>query len=327
MLDRRTALALTISSLLAPLSKTSFAQGADKYPARLVTLVHQYTAGGTTDLVARLIGEGLQKKWGQPFIVNGLSGGGGIVGGAHVANAKPDGYTLLLTISVMSILPAMNKKLPFDVERSFAPVAKIASLPFVIITSKASGITSLEQLIARAKENPDKITCGSVGIGSPHHLAIELFNQTAGITLRHVPYKGAAGVITDLLGGFIDMTFIGIPGVAGLIDSGSVTPIALTGSERSPMLPKTPTVVESGYPHYTQETWYGLVAPAGTPGDVIDKLYRGITEVLELPENQKRMDEIGLKIAIEPPAIFGKRLHDEIVSWRKLVTDRQLELN
>ena len=327
MLDRRKTLTLILAAASGPAVRTSFAHAADDYPSRPVTLVHQYTPGGTTDIVARLVADGLQKKWGQPFLVNSQPGGGGIVGAAHVANAKPDGYTLLLTISVMSILPAIYKKLPFDVERSFTPVGQIATLPFVIITSKASSITTIEQLVSRAKQNPGKITCGSVGIGSPHHLALELFNQTAGITLRHIPYKGAAGIMTDLLGGYVDMTFIGIPSVAGLIEAGSVNAVAVTGAGRSPMLSKTPTVVESGYPQYVQETWYGIMAPAGIPIAIVDKLYSGITEVVAQPESQKQIIESGMNVASEPPEVFGKRLHDETVLWKKLVSDRQIEVN
>ena len=277
--------------------------------------------------MARILADGLDVKWGQRVLVDSRPGGGGIVGAANVASAAPDGYTMLLTISLMSILPAINKRLPFDVERSFTPIGRVSSLPFALLTSRASGITTVEQLVARAKQNPNKLTCGSPGIGTPHHLAMEIFNKTAGITLRHVPYKGAAGVMADVTSGTIDMTFLGIAGTSGFIESGSVIPVAVTGAERTPLLPKTPTVVESGYPQYVQETWYGLLGPAGLPPDVVERIYSDVSQVLKQPDSKKRMDVNGLEIALEPSDAFKRRIHDEIAFYKELVVERKIEVN
>lgn len=327
MLDRRDALTFLIGSAAACATRASFAQGTDTFPTRPVTLVHQYTPGGTTDIVARILADGLDAKWGQRVLVDSRPGGGGIVGAANVASAAPDGYTMLLTISLMSILPAINKRLPFDVERSFTPIGRVASLPFAILMSKESGITTVEQLVNRAKQNPDKLTCGSPGIGTPHHLALEVFDKTAGIKLRHVPYKGAAGIMTDLTAGRIDMTFLGVAGTSGFIEAGSAIPIAVTSAERTPLLPKTPTIVESGYPQYVQETWYGLLGPAGVPAETVERIYRDVSEVLKQPGSKKRMDVHGLDIAPEPSDVFKKRIHDEIAFYKELVVERRIEVN
>lgn len=315
MINRRNVLALlTTAAAVAP----SLGFAADAYPTGPVTLVHQYTPGGTTDIVARLVGDDLKDIWGEPVVIDSRPGGGGIIGAEAVASAKPDGQKILLTITALSILPAMHKSLPFDVEEGFTPVAQLVTLPFAILTSKKSNITTIQQLVDYAKEHPDTLNCASVGIGSPHHLALEAFQNATGITIRHVPYKGAAGIMTDLTTGVIDMTFLGLGSTTSFIEADKVNAVGMTGPERSPLLPDVPTVAESGYPDYVEETWYGILGPAGMSDDIVKTIFDGVTQVLAEPESVEKLSQHGMRVAIKSPEEFKAQIHEEVAFYKDL---------
>lgn len=327
MLNRRGFIALLTAPLVGSQAERAFGQVvARSYPTRQIRIIHQYTPGGGTDFVARMVASGLQSRWGQPVIVEARPGAGGVVGTQAVIQSPPDGYTLLLSVNTLTIMPALSKKLPFDVQKDLAPIANLATVPFVLIASRASGIDSIADLIAKARANPGGLNFASVGVGSPHHLAMELFASRLGITITHIPYKGAAGVMNDMVAGHIPLTFGAMPSTLSFARAGMVKVLATTGLQRSPLMPDVPTIAESGVPGYEADAWYGLLAPAGTPADIIQAVSTSSTEIIHTDDNQKILLAQGIVPApVITPDQFAAQIAKEIKNWGTLTAQRNIK--
>jgi tripartite-type tricarboxylate transporter receptor subunit TctC len=296
------------------------------YPSRVVRIIHQYTAGGGNDYIARVVANGLSQRWSQSVIVEPRPGGGGIIGADAVAKASPDGYTLLLSANPLSILPAMGKPLPFEVPASFSPIMVVATGPFVMVASNDAPFKTITELIAAAKARPGQIPYASVGVGSPHHMLMELFKAKVGIDLVHVPYKGAAAQMQDIVGGQIPVGFSSLSSALAQVRAGEVRTLAITGDVRSPLVPDAPTAAEAGVPDFEANSWYGLLAPAGTPAAIVERVRADVAAVFSDPALQARLVAQGfVPIADSVPALFKAQIEREIPMWRELVARQGLK--
>ena len=295
---------------------------AQTYPSRPVKIVVPFPAGGSTDIVARVLAQKLTERNGQSFFVENRGGAGGNIGAEAVASSEPDGYTLLLTAPPpLTINAALYKDMRYDPSGAFAPVALIASVPIVLVVHPSLGINSVQELIARAKAKPGTVFFGSSGNGSTNHLAGELLKSMTGIDIVHVPYKGAAPAMNDLVAGHIPMMFDNIPAVLPQVRAKTINAIAVAGSRRASALPDVPTVAESGVPGFEASAWFGLVAPAKTPAPILAKLESDVETVLKMPDVQKRFDELGAEPGAVSGANFGKFLANETTKWTKIIRE------
>jgi tripartite-type tricarboxylate transporter receptor subunit TctC len=317
-------IALTLWACLA--ISPALAQ-SDAYPSRLIRLVHQYTPGGGNDLIARIIANGLTERWHQSVIVEPRPGGSGVIGADVVAKALPDGYTLLVTNVALSMLPSLGKPLPFDVPGSFAPIVIATTGQFVLVVTRDAPYRTLKDVIAAAAARPGQIPYSSVGVGSPHHLIMEMLKARTGIDLVHVPYKGAAPQMQDLAAGQIQIGFSSVSSGIALIQSGAVRPLAVTGDKRSPLLPETPTMIESGIPDFMVDSWYGVLAPTGTPKPVIDRIAAEVTAILADPALREKLAIQDMApVERSDPASFAARIEKETQMWRDVVAKQGLKL-
>jgi len=295
---------------------------AQTYPSRPVKIVVPFPAGGSNDIVARVLAQKLTERNGQSFFVENRGGAGGNIGAEAVASSEPDGYTLLLTAPPpLTINAALYKDMRYDPSGAFAPVALIASVPIVLVVHPSLGINSVQELIARAKAKPGTVFFGSSGNGSTNHLAGELLKSMTGIDIVHVPYKGAAPAMNDLVAGHIPMMFDNIPAVLPQVRAKTINAIAVAGSRRASALPDVPTVAESGVPGFEASAWFGLVAPAKTPAPILAKLESDVETVLKMPDVQKRFDELGAEPGAVSGANFGKFLANETTKWTKIIRE------
>ena len=295
---------------------------AQTYPSRPVKIVVPFPAGGSNDIVARVLAQKLTERNGQSFFVENRGGAGGNIGAEAVASSEPDGYTLLLTAPPpLTINAALYKDMRYDPSGAFAPVALIASVPIVLAVHPSLGINSVQELIARAKAKPGTIFFGSSGNGSTNHLAGELLKSVTGIDIVHVPYKGAAPAMNDLVAGHIPMMFDNIPAVLPQVRAKTINAIAVAGSRRASALPDVPTVAESGVPGFEASAWFGLVAPAKTPAPILAKLESDVETILKMPDVQKRFDELGAEPGAVSGANFGKFLANETTKWTKIIRE------
>jgi tripartite-type tricarboxylate transporter receptor subunit TctC len=296
---------------------------AQNYPSRPVKIVVPFPAGGSNDIVARVIAQKLsERNNGQTFFVENRGGAGGNIGAEAVANSDPDGYTLLLTAPPpLTNNAALYRDLRYDPSTAFAPIGLIASVPIVLAVHPSTGIKSVSELIALAKAKPGTLFFGSSGNGSTNHLAGELLKSMTGIDIVHVPYKGAAPAMNDLVAGHIPMMFDNIPAVLPQVKGKNINAIAIAGSKRASALPDVPTVAESGVPGFEASAWFGLVAPAKTPAPVLAKLEGDIDAILKLPDVQKRFDELGAEPGTVSGAAFGKFLADETAKWTRIIRE------
>lgn len=293
---------------------------AQDYPSRPVKIVVPYPAGGSNDIVARLIAQKLSERSGQNFLVENRGGAGGNVGAEAVAASEPDGYTLLLTAPPpLTINAALYKSLPFDPSKAFAPVALIASVPIVLAVHPSLGVKDVKELIALAKAKPGTINFGSSGIGTTNHLAGELLKTKAGIDIVHVPYKGAAPAMNDLIAGHIPMMFDNIPAVLPQVQGKAINAIAVAGTSRASALPDVPTVAEQGVAGFEASAWFGLVAPAKTPAPVLAKLQSEVVAILTMPDVKKRLVELGAEPGAVSGEAFGKFLSEETTMWSGII--------
>lgn len=290
------------------------------YPDRVVKIVVAYPAGGTTDILARLVAARLEQRMGQPFVVENRPGASGIVGTAAVARSEPDGYTLLMaTVNTHGINSSVFKSLPYDPVKDFAPITVVASTPNVLMVHPSLGVKSVAELIARARERPGTIRFGSTSTGGSPHMSGELFKMLTRVDIQHVPYRGAGPMLNDLLGGHIEMAFDNMPSAVGLIRAGSVGALAVTTAHRWAGLPDVPTMVESGVPGYEVSAWFGFLAPARTPREVIDRLYGEIGKILREEPVRQRLAELGGEAGGEPPEAFARRIEAEVNRWADVV--------
>lgn len=291
---------------------------AQEFPQKPVKIIVPQTPGGASDALARIVAQRLSEKWQQPVVIENKAGAGGNVGMEFVAVAPADGYTLLMSyVGSHAINASLYKKLPFDPERDFAPVATLATLPFVLVAAPDATFKTVQELVDLAKQKT--LTFGSAGNGSVNHLLGVLFNSAAGIKLEHIPYKGAAPAMQDLMSGQINLVFTSLPSVAGSIKSGTLRPIAVTSAARSTNFPSIPTIAEAGYKDFDVSPWFGLFAPAKTPVTVVRKINRDIEEVLKSKDIIEKFNAQGADPYITQPSEFASILRKDIVKWREVV--------
>ena len=305
----------------------AFAGAAVAWPTKSVTVIVPFTAGGTTDIVGRLVAQKLSQMWGQGVVVDNRPGAGGNIGGALVAKAPPDGYTILLVSgSVVTVNPYLYKDMGFDVKRDLAPVTNIATGPMVVVVNPKVPASDLKELVALAKAQPGKLNFGSAGQGSQVHMAGESFADAAGIQIQHVPYKGEALAYNDLVGGQIQLVVGNIAAASQFVNSGQLRALAVASKERSKMLPNVPTAAEAGLP-VDIAGWFGFMVPHGTPKDVIDKIYTDVSTVLKDPDMVSKLAAQGMTPVANTPDQFGKQIADESQRWSEIVKSRKLTTN
>jgi tripartite-type tricarboxylate transporter receptor subunit TctC len=303
-------------AVVAPLTAA-----AQDYPSRPVVLVSPFPPGGSVSLVARIVAEKMGETLGQSIVVENRGGAGGTIGARSVAKSTPDGYTLLLGYTgTLAIGPSMYPNAGFDPRKDFAPVGRIGTAPMLLVVHPSLPVHSVAELIAYAKANPDKLNFGSAGIGTVGHLAGELMATMAGLKLVHVPYKGTGPAITDLLGGHIPMMFTPIPTAHAQATSGLLRALAVTSAERSSLLPEVPTVAESGLPGYEAALRYGLVAPAGTPRAMIERLNKELRVALAAEDVRARLAADGAEVLPSTPEQYAADIDREEATWSKVVT-------
>lgn len=296
------------------------------YPDRIIKIVVPFAPGGGTDVVARTLAQEMSKDLGVSVIIENKPGAGTIIGTQAVATSAPDGYTLLMGTFANAVNPSLQAKLPYDAHNDFAAVALVARSFNLVVVNKASPITSITDLIAAAKAEPDKLSYGTYGTGTSAHLAGELFKHMAKVNLTTISYRGAAPAITDLLGGQIQVIFTTVASAASLVESGQLRAIAVTSAERSPAFPKLPTVSEAGVPGYAAEAWYGVYAPAKTPPDIIDRLNKSAAKAVQSEAFKKLGVNEGLVMVAEPPEALDRYFRGEEERWRKVIQDAGIKV-
>lgn len=294
---------------------------AQAWPSKPVTLIVPFPAGGTTDILARPLAQKLSEKFGQQFIVDNRPGAGGTVGAGIVAKSAPDGHTILVGAVHHTIATSLYKKLPYDLEKDLAPVTVTAFVPNILIVNPEVKAKTVKELIALAKSQPGKLNYGSAGNGTTQHIAGELFKTLAGVDIAHIPYKGGAPMMTDVIGGQVTMAFDTSASANAQIKGGKVRALAVTTAKRSPAFPDLPTLAEAGVPGYEITTWYALLAPAGTPKEIITKLQTEVANILKQPDMKKRWEEQGAEIGGITPEEFAKLIRSETVKYAKVVKD------
>lgn len=313
-----------MGSIAALMCSVAWAKG---FPDRAVTIVVPFPAGGTTDILARHLGNALAQKWGQSVVVENRAGASGTIGSAAVARGEADGYTLLLTATHHVINPTLLKDtIPYDTKDAFANVAMVAQVPNVLVVNKNFEVKTVQELIDLAKEKPGQINFGSAGAGGANHLSGELFAHMAGIKLTHVPYRGAAPSLNDLLAGQIPMMFDSVPGVLAHIQSGSLRALGVTSAQRVPQLPDVPTISEAGVDGFEAIAMFGLYAPKKIPDDVLEQISQDVNQVLASPEIEKKFNELGAAPGKMPQAEFDRYVNQEIDKWEKVITQADIKL-
>jgi tripartite-type tricarboxylate transporter receptor subunit TctC len=316
ILPRRQVLHLAAGAAAFPAaSRIAWAQA---YPTRPVRIIVGFAAGGAYDIMARLIGQSLSERLGQPFLIENRTGGSGNVGAETVVHAPADGYTLLLSGSNDAINASLYEKLNFNFIRDITPVASIASLPNVMVVALSVRAKTLGDFITDAKANPGKINMASAGTGTPNHMSGELFKAMSGVNMLHVPYRGGAPALSDLLGGQVQVMFSVIPSSIEYIRSGKLRALAVTTATRLDVLPDVPTVCEF-VPGYEASTWNGIGAPKNTPAEIVDKLNKEINAALADPKMKAQLADLGATALVGSPADFGKLIAEETVKWAKVV--------
>jgi len=317
MLRQVHALTFIAALVVSPASGIVFAQ---EFPARPVTIIVPQPPGGGTDIITRIVGQQLSAQLGQPFVIENRAGAGTVVGSATAAHSAADGYTLLAGLTAnMAVNPSLFAKLSYDPVQDFAPVGMMAEFPFVLLVSNSFPAHSVKELIALAKSRPGEINFASAGNGSGQHLSAELFKLMSGVNLTHVPYRGAAAAYSDVIGGRTPVFFDNLASALGQIKAGSVRALAVTGKERSPLLPDVPTVAESGVPGYQNYVWFGLWAPKKTPQPIIEKLHEQVKKAVASPQvTQRILADAGVPLDM-PLGDIEPFVKAEIAKWADVV--------
>jgi tripartite-type tricarboxylate transporter receptor subunit TctC len=311
--SRRAVLAGAAAMLVA-------AAKAETYPSHPVKIVVPFPAGGSNDIIARVLAQKLSERTGAQFFVENRGGAGGNIGAEAVASSNPDGYTLLITAPPpLTTNVALYKDMPFDPAKAFAPVALLATVQIVLMVHPSLPVNNVRELVALAKAKPGTLNFGSSGIGSTNHLAGELLKRMTGIDIVHVPYKGAAPAMNDLIAGHIPMMFDNMPAVLPQVQGKSVRAIAVAGAQRAAALSDVPTVAESGVPGFEAFSWFGMVAPARTPAATLETLKNHVEAILEMPDVQKRFAELGAEPGTVTGAEFGKFLAEDSAKWTEII--------
>jgi tripartite-type tricarboxylate transporter receptor subunit TctC len=313
--------------LAAPLAGASAGASAQAYPSRPIKIVAPFPAGGGYDFLSRMIGQKMTETWGQPVVVENRAGANGNIGTDFVAKAAPDGYTLLMGgNSPLALNVGLYARLPYDPEKDFEAISRVATQPNLLAAHPKVPVKSFQDLIRYARANPGKLTYASNGNGSPQHLAAEQLKRMAGIDLVHVPYKGAAPTAAALLAGEVSVAFNVILLPLPHVQAGKLTGLAVASSRRSPLAPDIPTLAELGYP-IDIDTWYGLVAPAGTPRDIIAKLNAETVRILNLPDLRERTRSQGIELAGSTPEQFSAFLKEDIAKWRQVIREFKITID
>ncbi len=318
--SRRLALATLASAAAAALLPLPAA--AQAYPNKPITMIVPFSAGGTTDILARIVGQALTAELGQSVIIDNRAGAGGNIGGQLAARAPADGYTLFMgTVGTHAINEALYKKMPFDPIKDFAPLSRVANVPNLLVAHPSQPFKTVPEMIAYAKAHPGKINFGSSGSGSSIHLSGELFKSMAKVDMVHIPYKGSAPAVNDLLGNQIAIMFDNMPSAIQHVRAGKLRPIAVTTAKRSPELPDVPTIAESGVPGYDATSWFGLFAVAGTPAPIVTQLNKALVKVLNQPEVKAKIVAQGGEVVAETPEQFAAFIKAETAKWGKVVKE------
>jgi tripartite-type tricarboxylate transporter receptor subunit TctC len=300
---------------------------AQQYPNKPVRLINPWTPAGPAEILTRIVGQKLQESLGQPFIVENKPGANGTIGATFVAKSAPDGYTILFShVGPMAISPAVVEKMPYDTLKDFEPVTQVASGALVLLVRNDIPITNLKELVAYGKANQGKMSCGSVGPASTSHLACEMLNMLGGVSTIHVPYKGSAPVITDMLGGQISISFLNIAGVKPQLDAKQIRPVAVTTLKRSAVLPDLPTMNES-MPGFEVNSWYGMMAPAGTSREIVNLLQRETAKALKAPDVVERLKTLGLDPVGNTPEEHAAQLKADLERWAKVVKAAKVKID
>jgi tripartite-type tricarboxylate transporter receptor subunit TctC len=289
------------------------------YPSQPITIVVVYPPGGGADIVARDLGRRMTEAWNVPVVVENRPGAGTTLAAAHVAKARPDGYTLLMTDVSYAIAPALYKRLPYDPVRDLEPISLTNGVADALVVNDAVPVHTVQELIAYAKANPGKLSYASAGNGTLNHLAPEIFKKMAGVDMTHVPYKGAIAALNDVMAGRCQVYVGALVSVLPQLRDGKIRMLAVTGAHRSELLPDVPTVAEAGLPGYDAAAWYGLLAPAGTPPAIVDKLSREVANIMTQPDFRQRMVAQGNEVVAGTPADFRRFLQAEFEKWRAAV--------
>ncbi len=295
------------------------------YPDRTVRIIVPFAAGGPSDLTARLLSQKFGEALGQTFIVENRGGAGSNLGTSVVARSAPDGYTLLVTSSAFVVNPGLYKQCPYDPIKDFAPITELDTSPNVFIATKASGITSMKELVARAKANPNDLSYSHAGVGTTPHLAGEMLKLAAGINMTHIPYAGSGPAMQSILSGTVPLMCGSLPGAHPSIMSGAVRALAVTGPERWFDMPDVPTMIELGYPGFLADTFHGMFAPAGTPPDVIDKLVKVALNALKDQAFHEKLRTLGFDVIANGPAGLRDRVAAEVPRYRDIIAKAGIE--
>ena len=298
---------------------------AQDYPSRPIKVIVPYPPGGGTDIVIRTFADQLGAALGQPLVIENRGGAAGNVGTEVAARAAPDGYTMLFTLSSHTINPKLYGKLPFDVEKDFAPIGLAANIPQILVAHPGVPVNNVKELIAYAKANPGKLNFASVGTGSPGHIAGELFKLKAGVDMVHVPYKGGGPAVTDTLGGQVQLLFVSMPAAWQHVKAGKLKALAVTSDQRSVVAPDIPTLVEAGVPDCVVNSWYGALVPAKTPPAAIAKLSAALSKVLQMPEVKEKLLLQGAEATTSTPQEFDALIRDELAKWDYVIKAAQIK--
>ena len=305
--------------LLAALIIGATSAIAQDYPSKPIRLIAPFAPGGATDVLARIAGQKLNERLGQPVVVENRTGAGGNIGAEQVAKAVPDGYTLLMGGVPHAIAVSLYPKLGYDLIRDLTAIAEVASFPSMIVLHPSLPARNVKELIALAKARPGQLNFGSAGNGSPNHLALELFKTLAGVSMTHIPYRGAGQVVADLLAGQLQLASMGFPIAMPHVRADKLLAIAVTGTARSPLLPTLPTGIEAGLPGFDVNSWYGVFGPTGLPRDIITKLNTETSRGINAPDLKERLSALGAEPSAKSPEAFTQYVRDEIAKWAKVV--------
>jgi len=313
-------LCFATGAVLAPFA------GAQTYPTRPVRMIVPYPPGGGTDVISRLVGQKLTERWGQQVVVDNRPGANGIIGTDLIARARPDGYTFGVVIATQAINPALYPKLPYDTLKDFVPVTLMAQYPYILTVHPSVAAKSVQEFLALAKTKPGAMSYASSGNGSGPHLAFEFFKSRAGIDLVHVPYGGAAPANRELIGGQVQAFFNNFLAARGHVDAGRIRVLGVTSLKRSPAMPEVPTIAESGVPNFEVTSWYSIIAPAGMPTALVNKIQTDTAGVLRLPEIVARLAPDGAEPVGSSSAEFARFLQAEIRMWSEVVKNAGIQL-
>ncbi|MGF6258130.1 Bug family tripartite tricarboxylate transporter substrate binding protein [Ensifer sp. LBL] len=325
-LTRRATLALGLMALTAlPLGSTALAQG---FPDRPITLVVPFAAGGSTDVVARIVAQKMSEDLGEQVIVQNVAGAGGNLGADNVARADPDGYTILMgTVATHALNPLILKTKPYDPEKDFAPISLLVVVPNVLVVNPELPAKNVAELLALLKAKPDEYSYASSGNGTPLHLSGELFKKMAGVSMQHIPYKGAGPALNDVIGNQVPIMFDNLPSSSSHIKAGTLRALAVTTAERAPSFPDVPTVAEAGIPGYETYTWNALFAPANTPQPVVARLNEAANKALKDPAVVERMKEFSATIVGSTPEELQAHVKAELAKWTPVVRDANVQMD